>query len=336
MNNDNFDENNIPEDLSVQDDPQYREEVLREIELAKLRRQKADEIARDKMHAQLVLICAGVIILIIIIFAIAKAGKSPREADTSAVVNTSSADKADKSDKSDKESKSDKDDEPQSAAEPSSAAEDSDGGHSEGYSEAEQLYPNQAEGHTLTLENGIAYVDGIMIVNKTFLLPEDYAPGIAPEAQQAFDDMAAQAWSEGISLWICSGYRSYEEQVSLFEGYSALNGQDYADNVSARPGHSEHQSGLCMDINSTDFSFEYTAEAQWLADNCADYGFIIRFPRGKEGITGYTYEPWHIRYVGVQAAQEMKAKDLCLEEYLNVTSDYADSPDSGLYETDQQ
>lgn len=334
MYNDNFDENNIPEDLSVQDDPQYREEVLREIELAKLRRQKADEIARDKMHAQLVLICAGVIILIIIVFAIAKSGKSPREADTSAVVNTSSADKADKSDK---ESKPDKDDVSQSTEEQSSAADDPvGGGHSEGYSEAEQLYPNQAEGHTLTLENGIAYVDGIMIVNKTFLLPEDYAPGIAPEAQQAFDDMAAQAWSEGISLWICSGYRSYEEQVSLFEGYSSLNGQDYADNVSARPGHSEHQSGLCMDINSTDFSFEYTSEAQWLADNCADYGFIIRFPRGKEGITGYTYEPWHIRYVGVQAAQEMKAKDLCLEEYLNVTSDYADSPDSGLYENNQQ
>jgi D-alanyl-D-alanine carboxypeptidase len=98
--------------------------------------------------------------------------------------------------------------------------------------------------------------------------------------------------------------------------------------VSARPGHSEHQSGLCIDVNSTDFSFGSTAEAAWLEEHCAEYGFIIRFPEGKEDITGYEYEPWHIRYVGVETAQEITAQGLCLEEYLNVTSDYANSPDN--------
>jgi D-alanyl-D-alanine carboxypeptidase len=80
-------------------------------------------------------------------------------------------------------------------------------------------------------------------------------------------------------------------------------------------------------VNSTEFSFGETEEAQWLAEHCAEYGFIIRFPEGKEDITGYSYEPWHIRYVGVEAAQAITSSGLCLEEYLGVTSDYADSPD---------
>jgi D-alanyl-D-alanine carboxypeptidase len=167
-----------------------------------------------------------------------------------------------------------------------------------------------------------------MIVNKTFGLPSDYAPGLDSEASEAFNSMAAQAWSEGITLWICSGYRSYSEQETLFEGYASQRGLSEADSVSARPGYSEHQSGLCMDVNTTDFSFAGTAEAQWLEEHCAEYGFIIRFPEGKESITGYEYEPWHIRYVGVEAAQAIMSQGLCLEEYLNVTSDYADSPDN--------
>ena len=185
----------------------------------------------------------------------------------------------------------------------------------------------EAAGHKLEVKNGITYVDGIMIVNKTYSLPADYAPGLDPTAEAAFNEMASQAWSEGISLFICSGFRTYREQDMLYRNYSAQRGTEEADRVSSRPGHSEHQSGLCMDINTTEFDFAGTKEAIWLANHCADYGFIIRFPLGKESITGYAYEPWHIRYVGKKAAREIFDQDICLEEYLGVTSDYKNSSD---------
>lgn len=176
--------------------------------------------------------------------------------------------------------------------------------------------------HKIEVIEGRTYVDGILIVNKTYSLPSDYAPGILPEAQEAFDRMANDAWGDGLGLFICSGFRSYSEQRDLYDGYAMQRGVEEADRVSARAGYSEHQSGLAMDINSTDFEFEYTAEAKWLAEHCAEYGFIIRYPKGKEGVTGYAYEPWHIRYVGEDIAKEITEKGICLEEYLGVTSDY--------------
>ena len=95
-----------------------------------------------------------------------------------------------------------------------------------------------------------------------------------------------------------------------------------ADTFSARPGFSEHQTGLTIDCNTIDDAFGQTKEAQWLAEHCADYGFIIRFPDGKEDITGYQYEPWHIRYVGVDTAKEIDQLGVSLEEYLGVQSEY--------------
>ena len=182
-------------------------------------------------------------------------------------------------------------------------------------------------GHSIQNVDGLTYVDGILIVNKTYSLPQDYAPGISTAAQAAFDDMTAAAFNDGLYLYVNSGYRSYDEQYSLYYSYAQSRGVAEADRVSSRPGHSEHQSGLCFDVNSTDFSFSDTAEARWLAAHCADYGFIIRFPKGKEAITGYEYESWHIRYVGVEIAKEITSKGLCLEEYLGVTSNYDDAPD---------
>ncbi|SEK82117.1 M15 family metallopeptidase [Ruminococcus albus] len=182
-------------------------------------------------------------------------------------------------------------------------------------------------GHKIQNVDGLTYVDGILIVNKTYPLPRDYAPGISTAAQAAFDDMTAAAFNDGLYLYVNSGYRSYDEQYMLYYNYALSRGVAEADRVSSRPGHSEHQSGLCFDVNSTDFSFSDTAEARWLAAHCADYGFIIRFPKGKEAITGYEYESWHIRYVGVDIAKEITSKGLCLEEYLGVTSNYDDSPD---------
>ena len=194
-------------------------------------------------------------------------------------------------------------------------------------SAAHESAPDPTGDHKLEVINGITYVDGIMIVNKTYSLPQNYAPGLDPVAEAAFNQMASDSWGDGVSLFICSGYRSYQDQEKVYSGYARERGYAEADKVSSRPGHSEHQSGLAMDINTTDYWFTGTKEAIWLEEHCADYGFIIRFPEGKESVTGYEYEPWHIRYVGVDVAKEITSKGLCLEEYLGVTSDYRYAPE---------
>lgn len=176
---------------------------------------------------------------------------------------------------------------------------------------------------TETIE-GITYIDGIMIANKTYSLPESYDPGLSPEAEEAFNKMAQEASEDGLFLYICSGYRSYADQQYQYNIYANERGIQAADEVSARPGHSEHQTGLSIDVNSTEFSFEDTEEAKWLAEHCTEYGFIIRFPKGKEEYTGFEYEPWHIRYLGIEDAKKVSESGLCLEEYLGITSEYKD------------
>lgn len=168
------------------------------------------------------------------------------------------------------------------------------------------------------------YIEGILIVNKTYALPADYAPGVQPEAEAAFKEMQSAAWSEGLNIWIASGYRSYDYQSGLYQRYVNRSGKAEADRYSARPGHSEHQTGLAFDLNSIDDSFADTAEGKWVAEHCHEYGFIIRYPKGKEGITGYIYEPWHIRYLGKEMAEKVHNSGLTLEEYLGITSVYSE------------
>lgn len=173
--------------------------------------------------------------------------------------------------------------------------------------------------------DGFTYVNGILIANKTYLLPADYAPGrILPEAQTAFDTMRAAAKEEGLTLKIVSGYRSYQKQDKVYHNYAARDGAALADRYSARAGSSEHQTGYAMDINSVRQSFAETKEGKWLAAHCAEYGFILRYPKDKEAETGFMYEPWHIRYLGVELAQKITESGLCLEEYLGITSAYAE------------
>lgn len=182
--------------------------------------------------------------------------------------------------------------------------------------------------HEIKQLNGMTFVDDILIVNKTYSLPADYDPGTSSVAQNAFDNMAADAMNDGIYLFVNSGYRSYQEQVQLYTMYASERGIEEADKVSSRPGHSEHQTGLTFDVNTTEFAFADTAEAKWLAEHCCEYGFIIRYPEGKEDITGYEYEPWHIRYVGEEQAKTITESGLCLEEYLDITSDYKYADDT--------
>ncbi|MBQ9461862.1 MAG: D-alanyl-D-alanine carboxypeptidase family protein [Clostridia bacterium] len=171
--------------------------------------------------------------------------------------------------------------------------------------------------------DGVTYIDGILIANKTYSLPSDFGDGLDPEVYEAFNRMASDAAADGIYLYIISGFRSYQTQSYTYNSFVYDRGVEQADRCSARPGHSEHQSGLAIDVNTTSDYFDGTPEAIWLANNCVKYGFIIRYPKGKESVTGYKYEPWHIRYLGAQKAAEIANSKLTIEEYYGITSSYS-------------
>lgn len=179
-----------------------------------------------------------------------------------------------------------------------------------------------------------------VLVNKTYRLPEGYVPPdlVYPDVPFTFSEkidkrkmrkVAADALKElfdaakqdGVYLAGVSGYRSESRQTTLYNNYVDRDGVKAADTYSARPGHSEHQTGLTIDVSGTDGKcaaescFAGTKEAKWLADHAYEYGFIIRYPEGKESITGYKYEPWHIRYVGKDIAEDVTKKDITLEQY---------------------
>lgn len=167
------------------------------------------------------------------------------------------------------------------------------------------------------------YIDGILIVNKGIGLPSDFDPGESPDARKSFNNMKDDAEKEGLTLRAFSTYRDYDRQDFLYNRYTENDGKEEADTFSARPGFSEHQTGLAFDIggpNSKDdasMSFEKTNEFKWLINNSFKYGFILRYPKGKEDITGFMYEPWHYRYVGQENAIEISNSGLTLDEYLN-------------------
>ena len=180
------------------------------------------------------------------------------------------------------------------------------------------------------------YVDDILIANKQYPLPASYDPGVDPVAQKAVDEMIQAAKKQNIRLTAFSGYRSYAYQETLYTNYVARDGQEEADRYSARPGHSEHQTGLAFDIGEvgkedlwlTD-AFGETAAGKWLVDNAHEYGFILRYPKGKEHITGFMYESWHFRYVGKDVAAKIKKQNVTLEEYLGVAVTSSDVEATG-------
>lgn len=170
--------------------------------------------------------------------------------------------------------------------------------------------------------NGITYVDGILIANKSYDLPSYYDPGMDSTTLKQFNLLSNAAAKEGLNIYMSSGYRSYSYQSLIYNNYVSWYGQIMADTFSARPGHSEHQTGLAIDVNTIDDSFANTPEAIWLENHAHEYGFIVRYPKGKENITGYKYEPWHIRYLGVETATAVYKSGLSLEEYLGIDSYY--------------
>ncbi|MDO4864602.1 MAG: D-alanyl-D-alanine carboxypeptidase family protein [Ruminococcus sp.] len=178
--------------------------------------------------------------------------------------------------------------------------------------------------------NGITYIDGILIANKSYPLPQDYNPGgLTPETNAAFQELVDGAAKDGVTIYLSSGFRSYDLQSQIYNNYVNAYGQSTADTFSARPGYSEHQSGMAIDVNIIDDSFIGTPEAIWIEAHCNEYGFILRYPFGKQDVTGYKYEPWHIRYIGKENAEAFRKEadkrddvNLTLEEYLGIDSYY--------------
>lgn len=162
------------------------------------------------------------------------------------------------------------------------------------------------------------YIKGVLIANKKYALPSGYNPGVDQTALNAYYVMRDAALQEGFDIKILSSFRSYETQRGLYQRYVNTYGQAAADRFSAQPGKSEHQTGLAFDLGWIDDTYGETAEGKWLAANCYKYGFIIRYPQDKEEITGYMYEPWHVRYLGNPLATEVHNSGLCLEEYLGI------------------
>ena len=181
-----------------------------------------------------------------------------------------------------------------------------------------------SKGYNAKVVDGITYIDGILIVNKSYSIPSTFGNGLTKETMNAFNMMKADATTLGLNLYISSGYRSYYSQKSIYNNYVARDGKANADTYSARAGHSEHQTGLAFDLNSIDDSFTYTDEGKWVHDNCYRYGLILRYPKGKTNITGYIHESWHLRYVGVELATKLynDGNWITLEEYFGVDSKY--------------
>lgn len=170
------------------------------------------------------------------------------------------------------------------------------------------------------VSNGVTTVGGVVIANKAISLPPEYGShlslnAVEPNVYTALREMCAAAGHQYVNR---SGYRSYWNQQATFQSNVDLFGLERAEMLSSRAGHSEHQTGLTMDLDSFDQGWGSTTYGKWLADNCWKYGFIIRYPKGKESITGYEYEPWHVRYLGKSTASLVYHSGLTLEEFLNV------------------
>ena len=141
---------------------------------------------------------------------------------------------------------------------------------------------------------------------------------LVKEAKEAFEELSKASIEDNKKVLAMSSYRSYEYQVNLYNKYVENDGIKEADTYSARPGYSEHQTGLCVDVYDGEIdytNFEKSDSYNWMQENAYKYGFILRFPKGKEHLTGYQYESWHYRYVGKKIAKYIKENDLTLEEY---------------------
>lgn len=183
--------------------------------------------------------------------------------------------------------------------------------------------------HTINNKSGT-----LMLVNKKHKIGKNYEPDdlerftvrtakgaceeeshVSAKIMPYLEKLFKAADNDGITLYALSGYRSYTSQQNLYDYYLSKEGIRARNTVSL-PGESEHQTGLALDLTNSRRNFTGSSEADWIAANCYKYGFILRYPKDKINITGYSYEAWHIRYVGKEVAKEIHDKKITLEEYL--------------------
>ena len=173
----------------------------------------------------------------------------------------------------------------------------------------------------LILVNKYTFLPNNYIPNNLELINEKYSlPGmkLVSYAKDAFEKMSEEAAKENLNIIAMSTYRSYNYQENLYTKYANEDGKEKADTYSARPGHSEHQTGLAVDVYNKKVNyteFESTEEFKWLEKNAHKYGFILRYPKNKSKITGYVYESWHYRYVGPETAAKIKKQNITYDEY---------------------
>ena len=171
------------------------------------------------------------------------------------------------------------------------------------------------------LVNKFNYLDNNYIPNNLELLDNSYAKSgiyLVKEAKDNIERLIDKAKNDGMNIRVISAYRSYSYQENLYNNYVKNDGVENADTYSARPGYSEHQTGLVVDVTRAfdDFNnFENTNEYNWMLENAHNYGFILRYPKDKEDVTTYSFEAWHYRYVGVELAQKIKPSNLTFDEY---------------------
>ena len=171
------------------------------------------------------------------------------------------------------------------------------------------------------LVNKFNYLDRNYIPNNLELLDNSYAKSgiyLVKEAKDNLERLISDAKNAGMNIRVISAYRSYSYQENLYNNYVKNDGVENADTYSARPGYSEHQTGLVVDVTRAfdDFNnFENTNEYTWMLENAHNYGFILRYPKDKENITTYSFEAWHYRYVGIELAKKIKASNLTFDEY---------------------
>ena len=174
----------------------------------------------------------------------------------------------------------------------------------------------------LLLTNKFYYLDNTYNSDNMVNVSKKYSYGenqmLTSETYNAFIEMFNAAKKEDLTLIINSSYRSYEDQEEIYNDLKNSKGEEYADKIAAKPGHSEHQTGMSIDIQtygSTAATFEEYEEFNWLKQNAHKYGFILRYPKDKEFLTGYEYESWHYRYVGTEAATYIYENNITFDEY---------------------
>lgn len=222
---------------------------------------------------------------------------------------------------------------------------------------AYEYYYNETNTQGEISLSSMEHDNSILFANKEFGLSADYVPPnlVVPDIPFSFDEdlekrylqksaadalevLVADAAKDGIYLYGVSGYRSYARQEDIYNKNLRTKGIEHTAQYSAEPGHSEHQTGLAIDVSCKEINceleqrFATTKEGIWLTQHAVEYGFIIRYPQDKEAITGYSYEPWHIRYVGKELAKYLSENKLTLEEYFNKPVEEDTTPSLDLVE----